>query len=72
MNQILFLENKNKIKKVPGVTLGQRKRVEGLNKDFFLNFNFWNCYMIFRFIASSMIYKFCYSDNPFKSRASQT
>ena len=42
---------------VPGVTRqANEKRVEGLNKDFFIYF-FWNSYMIFRFIASWIMYK---------------
>ena len=36
MNQILFLENKNKIKKwFQGSRQANEKRVEGLNKEFF-------------------------------------
>ena len=51
---------------VPGVTPGRRKKGRGVKYDFFY-LNFWNCYMIFRFIASWMMYNFCYLDNPFKS-----
>ena len=51
---------------IPGVTPDQRKKGRGVKLGFF-NLNFWNTYVIFRFIASWMMHKFCYLDNPFKS-----